>query len=81
LSRCPSCKRQSAPALPPLQVGFFSFMVNDKKFQALPPDVQAAFRAAVVPAEQHYNDFVAKEQAQLLDEFKRCRSSSSPPSS
>ena len=51
--------------------GFFSFMVNDKKFQALPPDVQAAFRAAVVPAEQHYNDFVAKEQAQLLDEFKK----------
>ena len=35
------------------------------------PDVQAAFRAAVVPAEQHYNEFVAKEQAQLLDEFKK----------
>jgi tripartite ATP-independent transporter DctP family solute receptor len=51
--------------------GFFSFMVNDRKFQALPADVQAAFRAAVVPAEQHYNDFVAKEQAQLLDEFKK----------
>lgn len=52
-------------------VGFFSFMVNDKKFQALPPDAQAAFRAAVVPAELHYNEFVAKEQAQLLDEFKK----------
>lgn len=51
--------------------GFFSFMVNDKKFQALPPDVQAAFRAAVAPAEAHYNEFVAKEQAQLLDEFKK----------
>ena len=25
----------------------------------------------MVPAEQHYNDFVAKEQAQLLDEFKK----------
>jgi len=51
--------------------GFFSFMVSDKKFQALPPDAQAAFRAAVAPAEAHYNEFVAKEQAQLLDEFKK----------
>jgi tripartite ATP-independent transporter DctP family solute receptor len=51
--------------------GFFSFMVNDKKFQALPPDAQAAFRAAVVPAEKHYNEFVANEQAQLLEEFKK----------
>jgi tripartite ATP-independent transporter DctP family solute receptor len=51
--------------------GFFSFMVNDRKFQAMPPDVQAAFRAAVVPAEEHYNQFVAKEQVQLLDELKK----------
>jgi TRAP-type transport system periplasmic protein len=51
--------------------GFFSFMVNDKKFQALPSDIQAAFRAAVVPAEEHYNQFVAKEQIQLLDELKK----------
>ena len=51
--------------------GFFSFMVSDKKFQALPADAQAAFRAAVAPAEAHYNEFVAKEQAQLLDEFKK----------
>jgi tripartite ATP-independent transporter DctP family solute receptor len=50
--------------------GFFSFFVNDKKFQAFPPDVQAAFRAAVQPAEEHYNQFVAKEQAQLLDELR-----------
>jgi tripartite ATP-independent transporter DctP family solute receptor len=51
--------------------GFFSFFVNDKKFQALPADVQAAFTAAVVPAEAHYNEFVAKEQIQLLDELKK----------
>jgi tripartite ATP-independent transporter DctP family solute receptor len=51
--------------------GFFSFMVNDKKFQALPADAQSAFRAAVAPAEAHYNEFVAKEQAQLLEEFKK----------
>ncbi len=51
--------------------GFFSFMVNDKKFQALPADVQAAFRAAVVPAEEHYNQFVAKEQVQLVDELRK----------
>jgi TRAP-type C4-dicarboxylate transport system substrate-binding protein len=50
--------------------GYFAFMVNDKKFQALPPDVQAAFRAAVAPAEEHYNQFVAKEQAQLVDDLK-----------
>jgi tripartite ATP-independent transporter DctP family solute receptor len=51
--------------------GFYSFMVNDKKFQALPSDAQAAFRAAVAPAEAHYNEFVAKEQLQLLEEFKK----------
>jgi tripartite ATP-independent transporter DctP family solute receptor len=51
--------------------GFFSFMVNDRKFRALPPDVQAAFRAAVTPAEEHYNQFVAREQVQLLDELKK----------
>jgi tripartite ATP-independent transporter DctP family solute receptor len=51
--------------------GFFSFMVNDRKFQAMPADVQEAFRAAVVPAEAHYNEFVAKEQTQLLEELRK----------
>jgi len=51
--------------------GFFSFMVNDKKFLALRPTSRPPSAPRVVPAEQHYNEFVAKEQAQLLDEFKK----------
>ena len=51
--------------------GVFTFIMNDKKFQGYPPEVQAAFRAAVKPAEEYYNQFVLKEQAQLLDELKK----------
>jgi tripartite ATP-independent transporter DctP family solute receptor len=51
--------------------GFFTFIMNDRKFQAYPADVQAAFRAAVKPAEAYYNDFALKEQAQLLGELKQ----------
>lgn len=51
--------------------GVYTFIMNDKKFQSYPRDVQDAFRAAAKVGEEYYNQYVLKEQAQLLDELKK----------